>query len=175
MPQWPSDVVLCDLIIDDDPLTSAAGTDLATFVTVTLLLDGTERLVWLDGTEFLPLPDRLPNPTRIPVPVTDQPGWTAGGGSSYLDFAYQVTVNRVGIHGSSTYTVLVQPHTGTTEIVVSRVSDGTIGEPVIVPVGGLTLDEVEQALLVPHIQAATPHPAYDDIADLALIFTTAIL
>jgi hypothetical protein len=130
MANWPTDVTLCELIIDDG--LSSTGIEIDTYVTVSLVLQGTDRLVWNDGTEFLPLPDRMRNPVSILVPVTDQE-WRDGSGNTYTGFAYEVTVTRQRITDRNTYTVPVQPITGQTSIVISELTDGTIGEPVIVP------------------------------------------
>lgn len=162
MALWPSDVQLCNLLIDDG--LSSTGIETTTFVTVKLVLQGTSRLVWSDGTEFLPLPDKLRNPDVIPVPVTDQT-WRDGGGNTYTGFAYDVTVERYRATASTGYTVRVQPTSTDLTLTISEHFDGSVGEPIIIPtvhVGTTYTIANQSSVAITHGLGRRPLPVFYD-------------
>lgn len=160
------------------------------------LIPDTSYLRWAPtGDTLIPMVDAEEFATgaegSAQLPRVDQLGWRDSAGNAYNDWAYKATIRYKRDRQRVTIEKVFKLVYGQTVIDLDALPDAAPGSPIVAAVPAVTsvngqvgavfisgggsgtgasLEEVNQALVIPHINDTTPHPAYDDMPNLVTFF-----
>jgi hypothetical protein len=163
------------------------------------VMPGAESLVHqLTGAKLTPLPVKLNANTDdenfIDLPAVDADHWIDQNGTLYKGWSYLATLRYLSNNKSTTITRTFQLLEGDPPVDMDLIESGTPGAPVLMlalpvrTVNGLRPDATGNvqlatgdgavdaaAILAPHVASSHPHPAYDHIPSLKLLFQNGLI